>query len=803
MDKSTSFGGESDIKEIDGLEFVETKLDDSSIKRRIGRDIYTDLSAAFKEMLSNGFSGITEAIQQGFITETEGKITINVESQKDTDQLLFEFIDNGIGMPESVVDDEFVVFGKSLNGTNNETIGTFGMGVSAYPQLVGFEKGKIYIETKFRETSELTNGWYTIDGVYKHENPTPEIFSETEYGTGYRAWLKEDISITDVKNWVDEYCQHNPYQVELTINGNTNTYAPQDIKEGHNSTVQFEIEHDLFELVAGSNIDSETVVIHQTMSETLKPSNTKFKNNIAIKLLTEKPTVCTGEHKGKIVVEDERYEMFDESKQENYVRSSEIDESVPITPEMVGNRESLKISDTFEEYIGVLISNETEKKLKEICSIIEEGDYLSLTNAQKRLLDIAITRNTNMKYTESRLNLPRSSHPPLKKRINNHTPEDYEPSEDLLQILHALYDCDVIKNKPRTNKSYSTIRGKDIYNTHQDNVYIGCSANEKKINAIREHSFENVFVRVESASCYNRYQEAFGWKLLKNVKKDVVKNMNVSMETKKEFGLHGGTKNSSSGTGSHVIHFGRKQRNKKRVNTSELTNQFERKVNEALVVFLPDSSENLSDYYDYASDDYGLVNLSTSEYEHIKDNPNVYTIDEIITQHSTKEYTLNTGESVSARRALTDNNIGVCIISDSLLPINLPREKIADRILALINERNRGFHRKVDTFTSFTVISPTTLQETKFASPTSNSNTHIFCLKKGDVSVNISNEIIHLTGYNFDMNRFRNTLMFCPWRDTKVFEDIVDKKANNLLEFVYTNLNESYDYPEFSDISKR
>lgn len=792
-DEAISFGDTTDVTEIEGTSFTPTKLDESSIKKKIGHDIYTDVTQAFDEMVSNAFSGIWEAVGEEYITADEGHVEISVQSDSDSNQVLFTFRDNGIGMPQEVVRNVFLSFGKTLNGKNDSTVGRFGLGVASYPNLVGFEDGRLWLETVSRETGEKTVGWYTIDGLYEYTENVPDlkVMDEGEYGTAYKAWLKEDISMQDVIHWTERVSDYNSIPITLTVNGSEKHFGTETVYDKFDSHKHLFIEYEeegIFKAVAGHDVPDDCVIIHRKMDFDLG-SDIPFRDNVFLKLYTEEQKVCAGPHKGKIVVSPNRYQSLTESERNNkYITKDQLSENTPVTPRIVGNRESLDDSNGFKEYVSEKLMQMHCERVESILASLEENcEFFELPHQDQSYLKLALSNTIDdrkyryNKYT-GKIDDEFSQISRVGSILGDQTTEGYEIPENVEKYLYALFDSTEIQSTPLISTrrhSRKTIRPIEIIEKcrgYNNTIYMGCSRDQKKYDAVTDHNQNNVFVKVNSASVYELYEEVLGWKKLKDVKKSYVEeHLTVSDETKKKFGIGKFDKKSSSKKDT-VIHFGRKQRNKKRYHLSELARDgaINSKIyGDTLIVFPQSTDKQISNFYAYANREMGLLTLTDSEYqEYLQGVDEVYTIDEIIDEHeSTEVQTLHSTRELG--NVLQDKTCLVVQSTESFYDrlLNVDRTELADRLLTVVRETQITSSRELtpDKYTDIAVLPDGFILSHQFA--LANCTNSIVYTINSAVPAPVQEETLVAKR---NTERLQVALILAPWANTEIYNNFVD-----------------------------
>lgn len=695
--------------ESDSAKSVDVRVNSDAAKKRLGRDIYTSRSRAFEEMTANGITAIEEAEDDGHIESEEGVLEIQAFPSRDGSQYCLRVIDNGIGMTEEVIREVFVEFGVTTVGSDETKMGKFGMGVASYPNLVGFDDGVIYVETHSRETGEAISGRYTIDDfVYETGTENLQFLGEDEYGTVLDMWLLDEIALHDIKSWVEGLNEENPVPILFryqTPDGRTEKeeYEVTPISERIDSseaTIRFE--NELVEVVAGETVPDKTVLLHKEIdweSRFSSGPSVPFKSNIYVRFKTESVQECEGEQ--KLVLSDTEYEAKNPSVKNKYKPKSDVREDMPLTPRVVGNREQLSDEYGCGEWIARNLRSTLISEFETILNNIETvSDYSLLSGREERLLDICL-RNVAFDRSYKYQN-PRKYEVDLgstKSSVKSYFESEYGIiiSDEKAVLLSAMFGMDFVSSYSET-LGFEVERKRQMYNT---DVYIGCSIDNKKRKVVRDHDSNTIVLKVDSAGCYTKYQQAFEWKLLKNIKKSRLDEFDISEETRKLFKTQ--TKDASETvTGVTVpdenltLHYGRRQRQKKKGTVKYVYNQYHNGgsvyKNNKLVLFTPESTYNLSDCYEYIEgQSFGIANASVDAADALTELEGVWEIDEIVTHHSTVSVPTTNGE-FELGNVVTNDDI-FCLVTQNeqyqqLLAVTQNETQLAQRVRDTLDNHN-------------------------------------------------------------------------------------------------------------------
>lgn len=713
---------------LDDYNFQESQVHDQSMKETAGRKIYSNRSAAFNEMYSNASTAIKKAVDEGFLEDiSEGLIEITV-SHHENGGLQLTFRDNGIGMTEEVAREVFLKFGKTDTGKNVKQMGNFGLGVASYPLLPGFEDGTIRAEfNPRRDEEEYLYGFLDFDGLhYKKGTEDFRILDEDEYGVAYGMWLHDDISMTDVNDWIDNVTEMNSVPVEVTVDTSVNTTQYREEPKSPESFVSEDNPHIIYEdeivtFIGGLDVDKKVYLMHKQVESDVSVDN-PFGDNCVVSINVDGQVVCEGEHRGKEVVPDEKYDSLTDLQKEERVPEKDVPENVSLTPRVLGNREKVVDDHNFSEWLSSQVWDEYYSDMERIFDKIDTpSDLFNLPELEHE--KVLFGFGDRATYTYSTRNNRRykrrvqtNSRATIESTLEEITSEEYNYEEGLVDLFYALFhkdylasvenekfsNNDVLERKTKDQVPYSIVRRAESRGAP---IYFGCSLDGKKVRAVEQDS-NAIVVRVNNAKLYDLYENALGWSLLKNVKKDVVKDMNVSDSIKGEFNIGDNKNTSSAGSNEVTIHFGRRQYQKSHASinqieeflTTENKNVLDGNKAKTLVAFPTGTDYNLSDFYGYAKKPMGFFNCSKGDYEALSEYESVVHIEDAIESAEETEIQSEDGP-VSLETVLSDDNYWLLVEFENMVDTGsvngreisetvqeMSTEQVVQRLRMLFNE---------------------------------------------------------------------------------------------------------------------
>lgn len=803
--KPDSFGDSStDPIDSDDFKFEKTKVDEDSAKERLGRDIYTDETQAFEELYSNSVTALYEASERGYIDIDEAIIRFDIDIDEDGNVMLRAW-DNGIGMDEETVRDVFLNFGITTGGSKEDVVAQFGMGVASYPNLVGFHDGRIYMETNARYSDDAVYGYYTIDGLsYKTGTDELRLLGEETYGTAFELWLREDISLSDVKSWIKRVSGYNEIPIQVSYpNGNEEVISPSTVYDKFDTSESIFIEYEDEEIgrfVAGMNVPEDTVLIHREVKFNLGKNSSDtppFKDNVFMRLYTESEKVCAGEHKGKLVVDDLKYEQQSGSLKEKYVPKSKVPENVPVTPRVVGNREKLADDTGFGDWVVNKLRQEYYSRVEELLDDINSAsDYFHLSSDDRRFLKFVLSDNAfsySYRYNRFGQKMKDKYTPESTRSILNskHTSEEYDVDENTAKILSAMFDTNDIMETYNTDMDEIGYKLEYARRSLNTTVYMGVSINSKKKRVVIDDDPNAIVVQVRNADCYDRYETAFGWEKLKQVKKGTLDEYDISEETKNLF------KNKTKGVSDSdddslvapaeelTVHYGRRHIQKKKMTAQFIENSLnEGKPNEIhslpIIAFPDNGSKNISDFYNFARRSAGLFKCTNETWSALQEYEQVKHIESVLSEHRSITAMTNEGED-SVLTALVEENYYVLLIPDSHYQKYVDMfgaQEAAKRFKRVMADGSFGRNRRSRPSSSSTImlLPESKLKDNHFIlhgiTPTK-----FYTLGDASVSTDLIDSMSDWSWDGYD--EIKAHLLLAEWTHTEMYEEIV----NNILNF--------------------
>lgn len=436
---------------------------------------------------------------------------INITVHMDERKLIWE--DNGIGMTGTEVGGAFMNNFSSGSILESDTGGKFGVGAKSSSLVTGLDAGMVGITRTRRENVPDYNDegikFYAYkDGANELDNDDiPDDF----YGTKFDMPIKDDVSLSKFRDWVEEYTEmlKVPVTYEEKQGGETKYddefEATKFIEEFDNT--QYVINRPgEFTAVIGPDVkrkaDKETYLVSMPINRNTEV-NTSSMWDVVVQIHNEQGLIISGPNRG-------RYE-------DNVDRLSEDD--VPL-PQPTGDRDRLNQSDANTKFFEMirdkvrdLESQEMQETIDMVLTADNPGKALSNNEKKWQLLVKMVRHHGRYNVTSKRRYFNRLfSGGDALVSLND---EQISKVWDLFQKhSEASQHC----RRP-TQKAYRTenMLGDIITNAEPGKVYMGATINKDRYDVVYNTHGEDATIVQVKASKYDEYEERFGFKLLKEV----------------------------------------------------------------------------------------------------------------------------------------------------------------------------------------------------------------------------------------------------------------------------------------------
>ena len=713
------------LGDMSGGQF-SVSVNERQTKVRLSSQLYDTLGKAFREMFTNSEASI---LQLPSNVEETGQIYVDIFTDgKEYDQnasINIRVQDTGIGMTKDEIKKVLANFteqgSRTAEGGRNESeiVSKFGIGFfSVFSQtgkdgLIRFEAAPVNKNTVNRCFMTLDEGVFVDKEKYETYG-RDSVFSPDSHGMSIAYVVKENNHTpSDFFEWAEEYAEFVRPEVTIRLRDKetgskirtsqtggfslTNAIPEEQSEElcaenfssidGGNYHYHYENEY--VELIAsplvnvGSDKDSQLILVSYALEESL---SIDYFGTCIVRFKTEKPIIINENsvNYGKIVTESVSQV---ENNPSEYVLRDNIENSDVVIPTPTTNRDSIRIEERkeLENYVNSIL----EQKRNEFVRSVFPEKKNELTNKSQNYVpqvkEVILSRdfaNKGYKICDA----PKLDSSQLRWLLNS-----VEGETRTGLVYTRLTEMDSTVSVHTGIESIETMDFHQSMKLHGDNnnLFLCVSENESKIRAVFEHFSNPIVISVESTDYYDLASDyTENVRFLKKITKSKVKEMNVSHETEKQFGLVVSDVNEEEtikyGDTELTIHAGRSRDDKRKVTVSflcsetrNIINSDERKSAE-IILFPRSSDESIRDYYDAASQHSILVSCRDSVAEVIQQNTSdgiVTTIDKKIA--SLESYYGFTGgmERVSLHSIWKDSSQSLTIV-----PFN---EEIMSAILEL------------------------------------------------------------------------------------------------------------------------
>lgn len=631
MDKSDSvMPGEGSVdsdnlENLDGVELIEFEYEEEATFKRLAEDIYESEEAGIREILLNAYTYVIKSHENGYIDEDKGVVT--VEAKKESDGSVTLVIqDNGMGISLDKVENIMTQIGKSEVRYREDLGGKFGMGFLALYMLVGLAGAfNMHSNSRENENPSYSGVWTSSDGfnLDKENTVLDNYYNDDEYGTRFEVFVKNDITISDIRKWVKKYSRYSRVPVVYEEKGpegdttRSEEWGEYDVsKKFEDSDLTLEVENEYFKAIASPEALNDTIMLDIPVTRTgetkrgtdfrMKHRNTDWKVDIRFK--SENSTVVHGPNKGKHAVRNSDYNSIPPELKSQYITKNETDTEDVILPAPTGTRDTIERRREFWKWLWSRMENRFMDKVEEALDKLGSLDVRGLT--EQNFAVLKLYSREYISHDAQRQDVKEA----LNKTLGYNTP--FGRGFDLMYYL--LSDGNLRESVRRS-----------LFSEEDFDVFIGCSINEMREQVVQEHNSKNIVTSVETAKCYDLVQELFGFKLLKNVTDP--SDYDISEELKERFEQSIGHSENVENQRSVVRYSPNSSR--ENVTMKKIKNAFEeddvkfekragfgrysRYPPQYLILF-PESSEyNISDYYWLGNRNIGITRVNAKQREYL------------------------------------------------------------------------------------------------------------------------------------------------------------------------------------------
>lgn len=510
IDTSGTIAEESDV--------IEFEVETEAVFKRLADDIYETAEAGIREPLMNAITSVRRAFDGDL---SEGVIEITV---KDGDQVTVQLRDNGIGITEDVLENVLTVIGRSGVRDDGQLAGQYGIGFLASYKLVGSDGG-FFMHTNPRD-GKSHKGMFR-PGAFEPDtdDKLPSILGD-EYGTAFEYHVKESISRTKIREWVEKHAHHSPISViykEFDSDGDeiyNEDFGGKSLSESYQTRLKFENEY--LEAVASPESRDETVLISSPMKMYNRSEmwdNLPWKVDLRLKY--ENGVVIDGPHEGLAPVTAEEYNTMDRSRRDDYIPEKQLNSSDILLPQPIGTREKLDADKDFLKYVNEKIVSKLKENIQYICKNFNPSDdsYDDLDQDKQASIN-AIADATQSESLRSFIN--KTSIKSKKRRSERLTSK----LNSICESVSVDADDEIVEFVSRMSEKLSSTIPADterkmlcqhVNDNKYDETFVSVSSSSWKSDAVRKSPLDVRLISVPKSSWYDSMKDYFSWKPLKTL----------------------------------------------------------------------------------------------------------------------------------------------------------------------------------------------------------------------------------------------------------------------------------------------
>jgi hypothetical protein len=616
---------------------VNFEVEMEAVFRRLADDIYKSPEAGIREPLTNAMTTVRRVFGD---KNEDGMIEITVQ---DGEQVMLRLRDTGEGISKAVLNEVLTVIGRSNAIDDGELSGQYGMGFLASYKLVGMNGGFLMC-TNPRGTEEGPYSGLFKPGTFEPDknNSLPKILDEDEYGTVFEYYVRDDISISDIRDWVDKHSRWSPVPVryvELDEDGqeeyNEDYHSPSLNNRYDKPSISLENEY--FEAATSPDAHNDIVLISSPV-EMYGTRNLRrgLPWQVDLRLKYENGVVFKGPNKGKIPVKRPQYESMEEERKRDYIPEDDLDDEDMCLPESTGTRERLRKNRSFLKHVN---SQLKDMYFEEVSNTLDyfNPDTMSLQdlNSMQRHIIIKVFTefdDEDKDYTES----------DIKSKLSSSYNYD-NPSEDIVKFINAMtQNAKLVSERKMRNNRYPT---KPVHQLVEDEerVFMCVSKNSWKVEAIQEADEPTHIIQVSRASEYETFGEHLNWEKVKSIKKSEATNqLELTDEELEEIKSSNSSNSDSVDNRKITIHYESGGRSTVKRTVENAKEHFQNpstngRLGSALVLFGRTGEKNVSDNYWLADQNCSVASCSNKIKDELKDG-----VDRIMTFDEYKDWILDT-----------------------------------------------------------------------------------------------------------------------------------------------------------------
>jgi len=528
---------------------VESNLDErEEIDPSAGATVSWTVPPAALKHMSDGLYQSEEATIREFIANAEtacrrverseaevlpDDYSSIIEITYDRAKNLLVVQDNGIGIASATGIKVLRKIGVTTARDTGTQSGKFGMGLASFLKLIGSQNSMI-MKTRSRITGENYAAYVNLGGF----DPIKGGMPDGVYGTRFEMVPKSDINHEDIRDYVETYSENLriPVHYEELDEKGKQVYD----EDWQRSSFEAEYSDDkifvkyekpgLLTAATSPDATGQTLLVSMPIerndgSDTGTASfECPYKFDVRIEDESGAIVECNcpdADHEGLTPVPDSEYAVMDPQQQQQHIPASEVFAHDLTLPEPVTSRDTLQEHDEFWEWLAQELKETMEKECGE--KYRSFGSVEEVLNLNRRDLNLVVESLNRLNYGHG-------------KSLQQAVEETYEVTldSDVADALKRLGTSVGLTERGENvelsrNINWNATVAEVLYNTFPDgDVFMAVTMNEDKAYIAWDLNENNQVVGVESTDDYEVYEEAFGWKKLRDIQLELLHQYDIS-----------------------------------------------------------------------------------------------------------------------------------------------------------------------------------------------------------------------------------------------------------------------------------
>lgn len=598
IDVSGSIADDENVLEFD--------YEAAAIFKRLADDIYESPEAGLREPLTNSITSCRRVMRAGQCDNPV--ITITAQ---DGDQPKVRLRDMGEGISQSVLENVLMYIGRSTARDDGELSGQYGMGFLASYKLVGMNGGFI-MYTNPRNSSEGPYRGLFKPGAFERDTDgtIPPLLDDDEYGTVFEYFLKPDISMSNIRSWVENHAKFSPIPIiykELDENGveqyNEDYYSPT-LKDAYDDSAPYlRVNTPYYEATTSPSADNDIVLISSPVGMYGTSALRKgLPWSVDLRIKYENGIVVNGPHEGLIPTTEKQYNMMDDERKERYVPKERLTKDDLTLPEATGTRERVRRHKKFLRHVN---SQLREKFL----DVVEDTlDSFNPSKEEMKELD-EMGKNVLIRIFS---HFDKDDEEYTMQDVADKLEDEYNydnPSDELLEFIVTMTESISIISRPKYRNKYPRQNVHKLADSDSDIYMCTAVSSSWKAEAVELSQKETDIITVDSASDYESFSKHMGWTPLKEIKKSTASEMlDLSDELVDDLTSQSRTTKDNVDEKQLTVHHASGGRNTMKRTTNSLVSKYKKdeigtksmRYGDVLILFPQGGEHKVSDHYDLA-----------------------------------------------------------------------------------------------------------------------------------------------------------------------------------------------------------